>query len=102
MLNIQTFDNRVGGNVPYKALTHPIAAEAVARLYAGLQGSIALYDPEGIAAALLALYPNNQITGRYVHDVTAVGDDARALTDLANSNARTVLIAAFDAERIAE
>ncbi len=102
MLNIQTFDNRVGGNVPYKALTHPLAAEAIAQLYGRLQGPIALYDPEGIAAALLALYPNGQIAARYVHDVTAIGDSARALTDLPDSNARTVLIAAFDAERIAD
>ena len=57
MLNIQTFDNRAGGNVQYKALAHPLAAEAIARLYAGLTGPVALYDPEGIAAALLALYP---------------------------------------------
>ena len=101
MLNIQTFDNRVGGNVPYKALAHPLAAEAVARLYARLEGPIALYDPEGIAAALLALYPNADIVGRYVHDVSAVGDAALALTELPDSGARTVLIAAFDGERIA-
>ena len=36
MLNIQTFDNRAGGNVLYKALAHPLAAEAIARLYARL------------------------------------------------------------------
>ena len=29
MLNIQTFDNRAGGNVLYKALAHPLAAEAI-------------------------------------------------------------------------
>ena len=57
MLNIQTFDNRAGGNVLYKALAHPLAAEAIARLYARLAGPVALYDPEGIAAALFALYP---------------------------------------------
>ena len=39
MLNIQTFDNRVGGNVLYKALAHPLAAEAIARLYAHLTGT---------------------------------------------------------------
>ena len=66
-----------------------------------------MYDPEGIADALLALYPDApRFTGCYVHDVTAVGQDragyvARALTELPDSGARTVLIAAFDAERIA-
>ena len=44
--------------------------------------------------------------GLYVHDVTAVGEEragyvARALTELPDSGARIVLIAAFDAERIA-
>ena len=35
MLNIQTFDNRVGGNVLYKALAHPLAAEAIAATLCG-------------------------------------------------------------------
>ena len=107
MLNIQTFDNRVGGNVLYKALAHPLAAEAIARLYAHLTGPVALYDPEGIAGALFALYPDApQFVGLYVHDATAVGEEragyvTRALTDLPESGARVVLIAAFDAGRIA-
>ena len=58
MLNIQTFDNRAGGNVLYKALAHPLAAEAIATLYARLAGPVALYDPDGIADALFALYPD--------------------------------------------
>jgi hypothetical protein len=99
MLNIQTFDNRAGGNVLYKALSHPLAAEAIARLYTRLEGQVALYDPEGIAAALLALYPDAPAHTRYVHDVTAMGPQALPLTDLPNSKARTVLIAAFDAGR---
>lgn len=107
MLNIQTFDNRVGGNVLYKALAHPLAAEAIARLYARIEGPVALYDPEGIAAALFALYPQAPpFVGLFVHDVTAVGEErggyiARALTDLPRSDARIVLIVAFDAGRIA-
>ncbi|HLJ05336.1 MAG TPA: hypothetical protein VKT26_03640, partial [Acetobacteraceae bacterium] len=99
MLNIQTFDNRAGGNVLYKALSHPLAAEAIARLYTRLEGQVALYDPEGIAAALFALYPDAPAHVRYVHDVTMVGPQALPLTDLPNSTARTVLIAAFDAGR---
>jgi hypothetical protein len=99
MLKIQTFDNRAGGNVLYKALSHPLAAEAIARLYTRLEGQVALYDPEGIAAALFALYPDAPAHVRYVHDVTAVGPQALPLTDLPNSKARTVLIAAFDAGR---
>ncbi|HEX3401388.1 MAG TPA: hypothetical protein VHT74_13790 [Acetobacteraceae bacterium] len=109
MLHIQTFDNRAGGNVLYKALAHPLAAEAIDRLYARLarSGPVALYDPDGIADPLFALYPNvPQLAGLYVHDVTAVGSRraghaARPLTELPQSGARVVLIAAFDAARIA-
>jgi hypothetical protein len=55
MLRIQTFDARAGGNVHYKALAHPVAADLIDRLYARLQGKVAVFDPEGIADALVAL-----------------------------------------------
>ncbi len=105
MLQIQTFDARAGGNVIYKALAHPLAAEAFVRLAARLDGPIAVYDPEGIADALLAMYPI-PIAGLFVHDVALVGQTraglvAQPLTALPASGARTVLIAAFDAARIA-
>jgi hypothetical protein len=104
MLRIQTFDARAGGNVIYKALAHPLAAEAIARLYARLDGSVALYDPDGIADALLAMYPTS-IDSLFVHDVSAVGETrggltARPLTDIGASRARIVLVAAFDAAKI--
>jgi hypothetical protein len=107
MLNIQTFDSRSGGNVTYKALAHPLAAEAIAALYARLAPPVALYDPDAIADALLALYPGLPgLEALFVHDVTAVGRrraglEARPLTDLPHCNARSVLIAAFDAGRVA-
>ena len=109
MLNINTFDARAGGNVLYKALAHPVAAEATSRLYQRLadSGPVALYDPDGIAEALLALYPDLPgLCGLFAHDVTEVGTSragltVRALTELAGSGAATVLIAAFDAGRMA-
>ncbi len=109
MLQIQTFDQRAGGNVLYKALAHPLAAEKIAQVYARLReaGSIALYDPDGIAEALLALYPElPDLVGLYVHDVGQVGrvragHTTRALTALPASGAGTVLVAAFDAARVA-
>jgi hypothetical protein len=109
MLRIETFNARAGGNVLYKALAHPLAAEAIERLYArlGAAGPVALHDPDGIADVLLALYPGLPgVTGLFVHDVTLVGQTcagqtARKLTELPESGARTVLIAAFDAARIA-
>jgi hypothetical protein len=103
MLRIQTFDARAGGNVIYKALSHPLAAEAIERLYAGLTGPVALYDPDGIADALVAMYPA-AFESLFVHDITAVGQSrggltARALTDIGDSRAGTVLVAAFDAAK---
>jgi hypothetical protein len=103
MLRIQTFDARAGGNVIYKALAHPLAAEAIQRLYAGLEGPVALYDPDGIADALVAMYPG-AFEMLFVHDVSAVGETrgglvARPLTEIGASGALTVLVAAFDAAR---
>lgn len=104
MLNIQTFDARAGGNVIYKALAHPLAAEAIARLHTRLQAPVAIYDPDGLAEPLLAMYPT-PVEALYVHDTALVGQTraglvARPLTALPDSGARTVLITAFDAARI--
>jgi hypothetical protein len=103
MLRIQTFDARAGGNVIYKALAHPLAAEAIGRLYARLQGPVAVYDSDGIADALLAMYPTS-VDSLFVHDVSAVGQSrggltACPLTGIGASGARTVLIAGFDAAK---
>jgi hypothetical protein len=108
MLDIRTFDQRQGGNVLYKALAHPLAAEAVARLYARLaaRGPVAVVDPDGIAAALFVMHPNAPpLAGLYVQDVREIGAEragvvAQPLTALAEAAAGGVLIAAFDAARI--
>jgi hypothetical protein len=104
MLNIQTFDARAGGNAIYKALAHPLAGEAIDRIYTSTAAPVAIYDPEGIAEPLLALYPH-RIETVFVHDTSLVGrtragQTARALTELPSSGVRTLLIAAFDADRI--
>ena len=105
MLDITTFDARAGGNVLYKALAHPLAAPSIARLYASLPAPVALVDPDGVAAALLALHPDAPpLAGLFVQDVQAVGRvqaglTARPLTDLPGSGAASVLIAVFDAGR---
>src|SRR5579883_556401 len=110
MLNIQTFDARAGGNVLYKALAHPLAAEALARLLAriaALPGPAVIYDPDNIAEALLALAPEaSRFAGLYVHDVLAVGAvrgglATRAVTELPRAEAAGVLIASFDAGKAA-
>ena len=108
MLQIQTFDARQGGNVLYKALAHPLAAEAIERLAARLaaSGPVAVFDPEGVAEALYALHPEMPApVAVFVQDVREVGKgllglEARPLTELQQAAARSVLIAAFDAGRI--
>ncbi|MGE4480727.1 hypothetical protein [Acidocella sp.] len=103
MLEIETFDNKRGGNVVYKALSHPLAARALAGL-AERAGPVALFDPDGIAAPLLALCPDFEIEGLYVQDTRAIGQIraghvARALLDLPRARVNTVLLAAFDAQK---
>jgi hypothetical protein len=108
MLDIQTFDARQGGNVLYKALAHPLAAEAIAALYARLRdaGPVALFDPEGIAQALLVMHPRApDFEGVFVQDVGRLGERVggqavRPLTELPGAGARSVLVAAFDAARL--
>jgi hypothetical protein len=105
MLDIETFDNLRGGNVAYKALAHPLAAAALERL-ADEAGLVAIFDPDGIAGPLLALCPHFDVAGLYVQDSLAIGQVrgghiARALTELRDAQVRTVLIAAFDAQRAA-
>ncbi len=106
MLDIQTFDARQGGNVLYKALAHPLAAEAIAALYARLTGPVALVDPDDTAAALLSMHPDAPaFCARYVQDVSAIGS-VRAelpglpLTELPGAPARKILVAAFEAARL--
>ncbi len=107
MLDIATFDARAGGNVLYKALSHPLAAEALTALADKLASRpIALVDPEGLAPALLALAPRPfPIASVHVQDVRRVGETvaghtARALTDLVAAGAADILIASFDAGRL--
>ena len=74
MLDIQTFDARAGGNVLYKALAHPLAAEADRRAWppASAPAPLAVYDPDGVANALWAMHPAMPAPAEvYVHDVAA-------------------------------
>ena len=106
MLDIETFDNKRGGNVVYKALSHPLAARALVDL-ARRAGSVALFDPDGIAGPLLALCPQLEVEGLYVQDVELLGQMraghvAKAVTALPAARVNTVLLAAFDSARQAE
>jgi hypothetical protein len=102
MLDIQTFDARRGGNVLYKALSHPLAAEAISALAADIRaaGALAVFDPDGVAAALFALHPDMPAPAElYVQDVERLGG-ALPVTDLPRSGAATLLLAAFDTGRL--
>ncbi|MSO76185.1 MAG: hypothetical protein EXQ87_04645 [Alphaproteobacteria bacterium] len=107
-LAIQTFDNKTGGNAFYKAIAHPLAAEAAARLIADLVGAgpVALYDPDGYGEGLAALHDLTALDIRGVFGQRldrlgemVLGHVARPVSELGASGAARVLVAAFDAER---
>src|SRR5207248_7859705 len=108
-LRIQTFDNIRGGNTLYKALTHPHAAAPGRALVAVLAARppTAIVDPLGAAEGFAEIYglADVQIAGVYVQNIAQLGKKmfgSRTLPidELADSGARSVLIAAFDAERL--
>src|SRR4029078_1281443 len=76
-LNIETFNNAVGGNAFYKAVTHPLAAEPARALITKLRtsGPVAIYDPHNLLAAFDALFPLDriEIAGLFVQDVSHIG-----------------------------
>ena len=108
-LRIDTFDNVRGGNTLYKALAHPLAAAPGRGLIARLMryGKVAIVDPQGAAAGFAELFDLSgiDIAGVYVQDVVRIGKPtlgcaAKGVPALAQSGARAVLIAAFDADRL--
>jgi hypothetical protein len=108
-LRIETFDNARGGNTLYKALTHPYAAQPGRALVAALAGEppTAIVDPLGAAegfAEILGL-ADIEIAGIYVQDVARLGTEVLGrrtlpIDRLAHSGAHSVLVAAFDADRL--
>jgi hypothetical protein len=107
-LCIETFDNVRGGNSLYKALTHPSAARAGQALIdtLGRNAPVAVYDPSGAVEAFNEIFGLGKvaIAGTYVQQVARIGalvfgHAAKPVTELAASGARSVFVAAFDAER---
>src|SRR4051794_7080799 len=108
-LRIETFNNLRGGNTLYKALTHPHAAAPARSLIAELEdcGPIAIVDPHGAAAGFAEIFGfgRAEIDTVYVQDIARIGTEllgnrARPVTELPASRAHSVLVAAFDAERL--
>jgi len=109
-LRIDTFDNLRGGNTLYKALTHPHAAAPAHALLARLASAAptAIIDPDGAAEGFAEIYglEGIAIAGIYVQDAARIGamvlgHRALPLTALAECRARSVLVAGFDADRLA-
>ena len=100
--------NNTGGSTLFKALGHPLAAQAAPdlrkRLRAG--GPVAIYDPEGAVESFDALYglagiDIADIYGQRLESVerTVLGCRAKLVSELAASKAKTLFVAAFDAPR---
>ena len=108
-LAIDTFNNATGGQAFFKAIGHPAAAPRADALIARLAGSgpVAIYDPNGLAAAFNEIHSLDRldIAGVFVQALedlgaTRLGHQVLPVTDLAGCPAATVLIVAFDSERL--
>lgn len=100
--------NNAGGNTLFKALGHPLAAEAARRLMDRLQagGPIAIYDPDGSAETFDAFYRlrDCDIAAIYVQRVEELerrilSRTVRLIGDLPSCPARLLLVTGFDAAR---
>ncbi len=110
-LNIETFSNVSGGNSFFKAASHPLAAAGARDMIADLAaaGPVAVYDPLGLADGFAALHDLSalDITEVYVQalsalDESCLGHKPRPATDLLESKASRLLVAAFDADRLVD
>ena len=108
-LDIRTFSNTTGGVAFFKAVGHPLAAAKAHELVGELAaaGPIAVYDPLGAAAEFAALYELSSwdISDVFVQRVedlgtTVLGRNTQPVTQLKDTAAGTVFIAAFDCERL--
>ena len=107
-LSIETYSNIKGGNSVFKAVSHPLAARKARALIDRLAaaGPVALYDPFGFFGSFAEFYDTSRIDIRhvFVQDVTRIGATiagrtAQPVTELRESGARAVFVAAFDAGR---
>ncbi len=108
-LNIDTFSNTKGGFPFFKAIGHPAVAAKARALLARLadNGPLAIYDPTGFATAFSEIYPLTalDIAHVYVQDLSALGRQVlgrttQPVTDLAAADVASLLVVAFDADKI--
>ncbi len=107
-LNIHTFSNKTGGDSVFKAIGHPLTADAMPGLLTRLRerGRVAIYDPFDQLGVLAALHDLSMldVAAVYVQAVEEIGADrlgmpARSVLDLPKADAATLLVIAFDADR---
>ena len=110
-LKIETYSNAKGGNSFFKALGHPLSVALATALLEKLRtaGSVAIYDPLGMIEGFAEFYPlaGLDVRGVYVQrleDLTQsrLGLATLPVTELAHSDAATLLVAAFDAGRFGD
>lgn len=108
-LDIATFSNTAGGFPFFKAAGHPAVAPRAKSMMAGLQsaGRVGVYDPLGFATPFAELYPFDlvDVAHVFVQDITrlgttVLGNNVKPITELAGSQLDTLLIVAFDAEKL--
>ncbi|MAI49679.1 MAG: hypothetical protein CMM16_03820 [Rhodospirillaceae bacterium] len=112
-LKIDTFDNRSGGSSYYKAISHPLAAEAATSLLSTLRDAdgVAIYDPLGYSEGFAAFYPLDGINlrGVFVQDIEKIGDtvlghQTQPVTDMPGfaigALLDVVFVMAFDADKL--
>jgi hypothetical protein len=110
-LRIETFNNLTGGNAFFKAVGHPLARPKIEALVARLAalGPSALYDPLGFAEGFAALHPLDRLRleSVFVQKLEEVGQKklghlAQPVTDLGAMKSKTLLVLAFDAQRLVD
>lgn len=108
-LNIDTFSNTKGGFPFFKAIGHPAVAPKAQALLSRLagKGAVALYDPTGFATAFSSIYPLTtlDIANVFVQDLSALGQKVlgcttQPITDLVSTEVATLLVMAFDADKV--
>lgn len=109
-MQIKTFDNATGPNPLFKALGHPLVLAKARALIDDLArgGPVAIYDPENHFGDFAALHDISgvRIEGIFVRRAEDLGTERlghalRPAWDLETMRARRLLIAAFDAYRVA-
>ncbi len=107
-LAIDTFDNRHGGFCYFKALGHPLAADAAHTLAARLRRArAAVFDPGAGLESFAAMYElgGPDISGVFIQDVAKLGSRilghvSKPISALGQSDVKMLFIPAFDAEKI--